>query len=71
MVGRGGQVIEDRAINRTSTLVFFVGDRFFGTLTAFVQGGRADDYDFTSSLPAQILQLLGPTLTRLAAEPPA
>jgi hypothetical protein len=70
-VGRGGQVVEDRAINRTSTLVFFIGDRFFGTFTAFVPGAEADDYDFTSSLPAQVLRLLGPALSSLAADPPA
>ncbi len=70
VVGRGGQVIQNRAINRTSTVVFFIDDRFFGTITAFVPGAEADGYDFTSSLPAQLLQILGPSLSRLAAEPP-
>jgi hypothetical protein len=64
--GRGGRVIEDRALNRTSTLVFFVDDRFYGTVTAYVAGPDADDYGFTSSLPAQILKMLGPTLSSLA-----
>jgi membrane peptidoglycan carboxypeptidase len=68
--GRAGQIVEDRAINRTSTVVFYIGDRFFGTLTAFVSGAAADDYDFTSSLPAQILRLLGPALSELVADPP-
>lgn len=65
--GPGGRVVEDRAINRTSTVVFYVGDRLFGTLTAYVPGPEADGYDFTSSLPAQILRLLGPALGDLAA----
>lgn len=70
VVGRGGQVLQDRAINRTSTVVFFIGDRFYGTFVAFVPGAAADDYDFTSSLPAHLLQILGPALTELAREPP-
>jgi membrane peptidoglycan carboxypeptidase len=69
--GRGGRIIVDRALNRTATLVFFIGDRFYGTLTAFVVGPEADQYTFTSSLPAQILRLLGPVLEKLVrqAEP--
>lgn len=66
--GQGGRLIEDRAINRTSTLVFFIGDRFYGTLTVFVPGPQADDYGFTSSLPAQILRMIGPLLEPLFAE---
>jgi membrane peptidoglycan carboxypeptidase len=70
VIGRGGRILEDRALNRTATLVFFVGDRFYGTLTAFVAGARADDYAFTSSLPAQIFRLLGPVIEDLAARGP-
>jgi membrane peptidoglycan carboxypeptidase len=69
VVGRGGQVLVNRAINRTATVVFFIGDRFYGTITAFVGGAEADDYDFTSSLPVQILKALGPVLSDLAAVP--
>jgi hypothetical protein len=47
--------------------VFFLGDRFYGTITAFVSGPTAGHYDFTSSLPLQILGLLAPTLERLIA----
>jgi len=67
VVGRDGLVIEDRAIDRTATVVFFIGDRFYGTITAFVSGAAADRYDFTSSLPVQILKMLGPTLEVLIA----
>ncbi len=73
VVGRDGLVGEDRAIDRTATVVFFIGDRFYGTITAFVSGAVADRYDFTSSLPLQILKMLGPTLealmTGLTSEP--
>jgi hypothetical protein len=62
-----GRITEDRAIDRTSTVVFFLGDRFYGTITAFVPGAAADRYNFTSSLPVQMLTMLGPTLERLIA----
>ena len=60
-------------MNRSATFVFFIGDRFFGTLTAFVPGADADDYEFTSSLSAQVLKHLLPTLKPLidTALPPA
>jgi len=73
VVGRDGLVSEDRAIDRTATVVFFIGDRFYGTITAFVSGAAADRYNFNSSLPLQILKMLGPTLealmTGLTSEP--
>lgn len=63
--GAGGRLLEDRALNRTSTLAFFVGDRFYGSITAFVDGPSADDYGFTSSLTSQILRMVGPLLAEL------
>lgn len=67
VVGQDGVVMEDRATDRTSTVVFFIGDRFYGAITAFVSGAAADRYNFTSSLPVQILRMLGPTLEPLVA----
>lgn len=60
--GPGGQLLESRAVNRTATFVFYLGDRYFGTFTALVPGKDADDYQFTSSLTAQILKNLLPKL---------
>ncbi|MBU1689936.1 MAG: transglycosylase domain-containing protein [Gammaproteobacteria bacterium] len=60
-----GVIKESRAVNRSATFVFFIGDRFFGTLTAFVPGADANDYEFTSSLSAQVLKHLLPTLKPL------
>ncbi|MDD5328647.1 MAG: transglycosylase domain-containing protein [Sulfuricella sp.] len=60
-----GVIKESRAVNRSATFVFFIGDRFFGTLTAFVPGADAADYTFTSALPAQILKHLLPALKPL------
>lgn len=68
-----GNEIKSVAINRTSTFVFLIGDRFFGALTAYVPGEAADGYGFTSSLPVAILALLEPSLEDLVrkAPPPA
>jgi membrane peptidoglycan carboxypeptidase len=60
-----GAIRESRAVNRSATFVFFIGDRFFGSLTAFVPGADAGNYEFTSSLSAQILKHLLPTLKPL------
>jgi len=60
-------VSEDRAIDRTATGVFFIGDRLYDTITAFVSGAGADRYTFTSALPLQILRILGPTFEGLLA----
>jgi cell division protein FtsI/penicillin-binding protein 2 len=59
------------AMSRTSTFVFYAGDRFFGTVVAYVEGPEADNYRFTSSLTTSILQIIGPHLTPLLEEPTA
>lgn len=62
VIGRGGAVISERVMNRAATFVFYLGDRFFGVVTAFVPGHAAAAYDFTSALPVQILRDLEPVL---------
>jgi hypothetical protein len=42
--------------------VFFVQDRYFGVVTAFVLGEDAGSYRFTSSLPVQLFVDLVPNL---------
>ncbi len=70
--GKGGQLLESRVVNRTATFVFYLGDRYFGTLTALVQGEQAGQFGFTSSLTAQILKTLLPQLQpHLYPQPPA
>lgn len=68
--GAGGRLIESRYVNRSATFVFNIGERFFGTMTAYVRGPGAKNYDFTSALPVQLLVVLAPTLMPLI-EPPA
>jgi membrane peptidoglycan carboxypeptidase len=53
------------ATSRTSTFVFYAGDRFFGTIVAYVEGPEADDHEFTSSLTTGILKVIGPKLAPL------
>ena len=73
--GAGGRLIESKFISRAATFTFFLGDHFFGVITAYVEGGNAGLYHFTSSLPVQIIKFLKPTLMPLinntAAKEPA
>ncbi|HEX2949073.1 MAG TPA: hypothetical protein VHV83_05840, partial [Armatimonadota bacterium] len=61
----GGKLIESRAVNRSATFVFLIGDRFFGTITAHVHQPYASDYAFTSALTVQLLKSLLPVLQPL------
>ena len=60
--GKRGVLISSRVVSRSGTFVFFIGDRHFGVLTAYVTGPDAANYNFTSALPAQILKVLAPKL---------
>jgi membrane peptidoglycan carboxypeptidase len=60
--GRGGQLISSRVVNRSATLVFLIGDRYFGTMMAYVHEPYAANYKFTSAMPAQLLKALAPVL---------
>ena len=61
-----GNLVSSRVVNRSATFVFLIGDRLFGTMTVFVPGPQAADYDFTSSLPVQVVKTLAPQLAALA-----
>ena len=65
---RGARLIESRKVNRTATFVFAIGDRFFGTLTAYVHEPYAARYDFTSALSVQLLKSLTPALQSLLGD---
>jgi membrane peptidoglycan carboxypeptidase len=67
--GRGGQLLTSRVVNRAATFVFMLDERFFGTVTAYVPGSEAAQYDFTSALPVQVLKSLAPTLQPLLNGP--
>jgi len=61
---RSGGVITSRATNRTATFVFYIGGRYFGVITAYVEGREAENYRFTSALPVTLLKLLVPAIIR-------
>ncbi|HBT96553.1 MAG TPA: hypothetical protein DEB25_02350 [Desulfobulbaceae bacterium] len=52
-----------KALNRTATFVFYLGDSHFGTLTVFVAGRAASAFSFTSALPVRTLKGMAPLLT--------
>ncbi len=73
-----GRLIESRRVKRSATFVFFLGHRFFGTITAYAREPYAAGYHFTSAMTVQLLRDLAPDLltllapdARLAAGPPS
>lgn len=68
--GPGGRLIQSRVVSRAATFAFSIDDRFFGTITAYVPGPPAGQYEFTSALPVRLLQLLLPALAPVLDAPP-
>lgn len=65
----GGHLRSSRVVNRTATFAFYIGERYFGVITAAVDGPAAQEYRFTSALPIAVLKLLAPQLEqRLAGQ---
>jgi membrane peptidoglycan carboxypeptidase len=62
--GKGGVLLSSRVVSRSGTFVFFIGERHFGVLTAYVKGPEAERYQFTSALTTQILKTLAPLLSQ-------
>lgn len=67
--GPGGVFRGERVVDRTATFVFFLGDRFFGTVTAYVPGAQAADFSFDSAMSVQLLKMLQPQLAPLLWPP--
>jgi hypothetical protein len=68
--GPGRGLISSRVVDRTATFVFYLGDRFFGTITAYVPGHAAASFHFTSALAVQLLKTLSPEIQPLFAKRP-
>lgn len=68
--GRGGVLLSSRVVNRTATLAFVIGERYYGTMMAYVQEPHAARYKFTSALPSQLLKALVPALQPMLAQGP-
>ena len=69
-VSASGQRTSSRTVDRTATFVFFIENRFFGVVTAYVPGQNAEDYQFTSSLPVALLKLMAPDIQACWSQPP-
>jgi membrane peptidoglycan carboxypeptidase len=67
--GRGGRLISQRVVDRTATFVFYLGNRFYGTITAYVPGAAAAEYHFSSALAVHLLKALQPQLEPLLNSP--
>jgi membrane peptidoglycan carboxypeptidase len=56
------------SLSRTASFAFYVGERYYGVITASVEGPTAAEYRFTSELPVAVLRQLAPVIEqRLAA----
>jgi membrane peptidoglycan carboxypeptidase len=53
-----------RVVSRTGTFAFYIGDKYFGVMTAYVAGENAGSYGFTSALAVTAVKLLAPDLSR-------
>ena len=54
--------------NRTATFAFYIGERWFGVVTAYAPGHAAEGYVFTSALPVSIVVRLKEALAPLLEE---
>jgi membrane peptidoglycan carboxypeptidase len=68
-----GNTISSKVLNRTAAFVFFIGDRFYGTIVAYVPGEQAGGQHFTSALPVTVFRNLVPSFRDLVINtaPPA
>ena len=57
-----GKVISETVHSRTATVVFTLGDRWFGAMTAVVMGPEAGEHEFTSGLVSRSLARMAPIL---------
>ena len=60
--GDGGRFMGSRSVSRTATFAFFLGERYFGVITAYVPAPWSNRFRFTSALPVQIVKNLLPDL---------
>jgi membrane peptidoglycan carboxypeptidase len=60
-----GETIDERVLSRAAAFAFYIHDRYYGVITAYVPGANAADYGFTSSLTTEIFRMLAPVLEPL------
>lgn len=61
-----------RTRSRTAAFVFTIGERYFGTVVAYVPGEEAGGYSFSSALPVSVFKLIVPGVVKVleGGEPP-
>ncbi|MFN3900910.1 MAG: glycosyl transferase family 51, partial [Alishewanella aestuarii] len=64
-VNSRGETVQSRALNRTATFAFYLGERHFGVISVYLPGNAAEEYFFTSALPLQVLNGMSPLLMPL------
>ncbi|RPJ47461.1 MAG: glycosyl transferase family 51 [Candidatus Latescibacterota bacterium] len=69
--GDDGRLVDSIVMSRTAAFVFLIGDRFHGTVVAYVEGPEAGEYRFTSALPVHVLGQLTAALEPLFEGAPA
>ncbi|HVP14408.1 MAG TPA: transglycosylase domain-containing protein [Terriglobales bacterium] len=67
--GRGGRLLASLPVNRTAAFVFYIGERYYGVLSAVVTGPQSGQYVFTSSLPVAVLRLYAPSILSRVSQP--
>jgi membrane peptidoglycan carboxypeptidase len=67
--GPGTAAGKKKEVSRSAAFAFFIGERFFGVITAHVPGPNAQHYRFTSALPTQVVKALAPALQPLIGRP--
>jgi membrane peptidoglycan carboxypeptidase len=60
---RDGHLLSAHPVSRTAVFVFYLGEHWFGVITASVAGPQSGSYTFTSSLPLAALKLLAPAFS--------
>jgi hypothetical protein len=66
--GPGTAAGERKEVSRSAAFAFFIGERFFGVITAHVPGVNVEGHSFTSALPVQVLKALEPALRPLVRD---
>jgi membrane peptidoglycan carboxypeptidase len=65
-----GALISSRAVSRTASFVFTIGDDFFGMVSAYVEGQAAGNFYFTSTLALQAFKALSDDIEPLVGRTP-
>jgi len=69
--GPGTAAGKRKEVSRSAAFAFFLGERFFGVITAHVPGVNEEGHRFTSALPTQVLKALEPVLRPMLRDKPS